>query len=57
MEIFILKHNSTDIIVRLSGEFTDLMTVKGECTGVMKGKVESTAAAMKWPLSSSAVGV
>ena len=56
MEIFILKHNNTDIIVRLSGEFTDLTTVKRECTGVMKGNVESTAAAMKWPLSSSAVG-
>lgn len=56
MEIFILKHNNTDIIVRLPGEFTDLMAVEGEYTAVMKGKVESTAATLKWPLSSSAVG-
>ena len=56
MEIFILKHNNTDIIVRLSGEFTDLMTVKGERRGVTKGQVESTAAAIEWPISPSAVG-
>lgn len=52
MEVFILKCNNTDIIVRLYGECTDLMIVDSECIGIMKGKVESTAVAMKWPLSS-----
>lgn len=56
MEVFILKCNNTDIIVRLYGECTDLMIVDSECIGIMKGKVESTAVAMKWPLSSPTVG-
>ena len=56
MEVFILKCNNTDIIVRLYGEFTDLMIVDSERIGIMKSKVQSTAVAMKWPLSSSTVG-
>lgn len=30
MKAFILQYNNTDIIVRLYGELTDLMTVEGE---------------------------
>lgn len=42
MEVFILKSNHTDIIVRLYREFTDLMTAEGEFIGVIKDKFEST---------------
>lgn len=40
MEVFILKHDKTVIIVRLYREFVDLVTVEGEYTGIMTGKVE-----------------
>lgn len=47
MEVFILKHDKTVIIVRLYREFVDLVTVEGEYTGIMTGKVELTVVAMR----------
>lgn len=40
MEVFILKSNYIDIIVRLYREFIDLMIVEGEFIGVIKDKFE-----------------